>query len=50
MLWKGKPLEELSKEELLAALRELGALYYEHNEQHRRSFRLLRDLYRARSA
>jgi hypothetical protein len=50
MLWKGKPIEQLSKEELLAALRELGEMYYAHNEQHRRSFQLLKDLYSARSS
>ena len=44
--WKGKPIEELTREELIVALTELGQLYIEQLQDSQRRldmFRLLRN-------
>ena len=45
-LWRGRPLEELSKEELIEALELLGDLYQTSLEQHIKALSSLRSLRR----
>jgi len=47
MLYKGKPIEEYSKEELIKIAREGWAAYHRVLEDSRRSMNLLNDLHKA---
>ena len=46
-LWKGRPIDELSREELIEALNTMGNLYEQEREQHMRSVRFLTDCVKA---
>lgn len=47
MTWRGRLIEELSREELIDALRQVGAELENSRERHISSIRLMADLHRA---
>lgn len=44
MCFRGKPVEDMSREELVEALRAMGALYRQATEDHMRAWASLRSL------